>query len=61
MSTAQSVTGRGAHRSPRATADRNGQRPLGLALIVIAAAQLMVVLDGNHRAVTRRDADSHVA
>ena len=38
----QSVTGRAA--SPGATA-RGGNRRLGLALLVIAAAQLMVVLD----------------
>jgi EmrB/QacA subfamily drug resistance transporter len=39
----QSVTGRAA--SPGATAD-GGNRRLGLALLVIATAQLMVVLDG---------------
>ena len=42
MSTAQSVTGRG--RTPDATAG-GGHRRLGLALFVIATAQLMVVLD----------------
>ena len=42
MSTAQSVTGRA--RTPAATAG-GGHRRLGLALFVIATAQLMVVLD----------------
>ncbi len=42
MSTAQSVTG--AASAPDATAD-GGQRRLGLALLVIATAELMVVLD----------------
>jgi EmrB/QacA subfamily drug resistance transporter len=42
LSTAQSVTGRA--RTPAATAG-SGHRRLGLALFVIAAAQLMVVLD----------------
>ncbi len=42
MSTAQSVTGRA--RTPDATAG-GGHRHLGLALFVIATAQLMVVLD----------------
>ena len=42
MSTAQSVTGRG--RTPDATAG-GGHHRLGLALFVIATAQLMVVLD----------------
>jgi EmrB/QacA subfamily drug resistance transporter len=42
LSTAQSVTGRA--RTPDATAD-GGHRRLGLALFVIATAQLMVVLD----------------
>lgn len=41
MSTAQSVTGRAATRA----ATDGGHRHLGLALVVIAAAQLMVVLD----------------
>ena len=46
MSTAQSATGRTAIRqtTPGATAG-GGQSRLGLALVVIAAAQLMVVLD----------------
>jgi EmrB/QacA subfamily drug resistance transporter len=42
MSTAQPATGRG---GPGATADGARQRHLGLALVVIATAQLMVVLD----------------
>jgi len=42
MSTAQPATGRG---RPGATADGARQRHLGLALVVIATAQLMVVLD----------------
>jgi hypothetical protein len=45
----QSVTGRAA--SPGATA-RGGNRRLGLALLVIAAAQLMVVLDATILNVT---------
>src|SRR5262245_33047925 len=42
MSTAQPATGR---RGPGATADGARQRHLGLALFVIATAQLMVILD----------------
>ena len=42
MSTAQPATGRW---GPGATADGARQRHLGLALFVIATAQLMVILD----------------
>jgi EmrB/QacA subfamily drug resistance transporter len=45
MSSAQSVTGAAGRATPSATAAGPGQRHLGLALIVIATAQLMVVLD----------------
>ncbi len=45
----QSVTGPAA--SPAATA-AGGNRRLGLALLVIATAQLMVVLDGTHLVLT---------
>jgi EmrB/QacA subfamily drug resistance transporter len=45
MSSAQSVTGAPGHATPGATAAGPASRHLGLALIVIATAQLMVVLD----------------
>jgi hypothetical protein len=45
----QSVTGPAASPAARAA---GGNRRLGLALVVIATAQLMVVLDGTHLVLT---------